>query len=105
VDCSGYRARHIGFGRSTVRVASKLASICLALACHPSLELPVLPIQKVIWMSQMSVMPDGTVSAGMSPKMMIVMMSTMQWTSMAVSIPMHNVGRGNSCGPGVAEAV
>ena len=108
MDCSEYRARHIGFGRSMARVTSKLSPICPVLARHPFLELPVLPIQKMIWVSQMSVMPEGAMSAGMSPRaVMPVMpvMPVMRWVSMAVSIPMHDVGRGNPCGPRVAVAV
>ena len=87
------------------RVTSKLSPICPAPARHHSFELPVLPIQKMIWMSQMSVMPEGAMSADMSPRAIMVMMPVMRWVSMAVSIPLHDVGRGNPCGPRVAVAV
>jgi hypothetical protein len=33
------------------QVTSKLSPICPVLARHPSFELPVLPIQKMIWIS------------------------------------------------------
>lgn len=89
----------------TARVASKLSPIRSVFVCHPSLELPMLPIQNMVSMPHVAMMPEGIVSSGMSPRMLIVMMPAMQWASMTVSIPMHDVGRRHPCGPGVAVAV